>query len=117
MPPRRAANVLDVVWRGTGPTRYGGTDARWQRQVAYDAAEKHHFRTVLNKGCNRAMDALVIDRRTSVYYQREVQRRAAEHQLATDSRERCVGSGSFACGSFILAVHCVPVELPCCTPK
>ena len=49
MPPRRAANVLDVVWRGSGPTRYGGTDARWQRQIAYDAAEKHHFRTVLNK--------------------------------------------------------------------
>lgn len=49
MPPRRAANVLDVVWRGTGSTRYGGTDARWQRQIAYDASEKHHFRTVLNK--------------------------------------------------------------------
>jgi hypothetical protein len=49
MPPRRAANVLEVVWSGTGATRYGGTDARWQRQVAYDAAEKHYFRTVLNK--------------------------------------------------------------------
>jgi hypothetical protein len=49
MPPRRAANVLEVVWRGTGSTRYGGTDARWQRQIAYDAAEKNHFRTVLNK--------------------------------------------------------------------
>jgi hypothetical protein len=49
MPPRRVANVLEVVWRGTGSTRYGGTDARWQRQIAYDAAEKHHFRTVLNK--------------------------------------------------------------------
>jgi hypothetical protein len=49
MPPRRAANVLEVVWSGTGATRYGGTDARWQRQVAYDAVEKHHFRTVINK--------------------------------------------------------------------
>ena len=49
MPPRRAANVLDVVWRGTGPARYGGTDARWQHQIAYSAAEAHHFRTVLNK--------------------------------------------------------------------
>lgn len=42
-------NVIEVVWRGTGSTRSGGTDARWQRQIAYDAAEKHHFRTVLNK--------------------------------------------------------------------
>ncbi len=41
MPSRRAANVLEVVWSGTGATRYGSTDARWQRRVAYDAAEKH----------------------------------------------------------------------------
>ena len=49
MPPRRAANVFDVVWRGTGARRYGGIDARWQHQIAYSTVEAHHFRTVLNK--------------------------------------------------------------------
>ena len=47
MPPK--TGIVPVVWRGSGPTRYGGGDRFWKETREYSAAEAHYFAKTLNK--------------------------------------------------------------------
>ena len=40
---------MPVVWRGSGPTRFGGGDRFWHERREYSAAEAQYFAKALNK--------------------------------------------------------------------